>query len=173
MVQPKAGGKRTFTPSRMEVSHSDSTHSRRLKRFRDVLKEGEERRDIRQHGQGLQIGTSTMKRTATVNGCQVQHWRGRCTYFPAKEVCCTCPSDHSPLGRHEWERQPEDPTQNSQCLFSLSQNLPQSSACTSMVSGQRQPAVGEQQVGEYLYMLDMFEARVPNETLKSANRCMV
>lgn len=40
----------------------------------------------------------------------------------------------------------------------------QSSARTSMASGQTQPAVGEQQVGEYFYELDVFKAKVPYET---------
>lgn len=55
--------------------------------------------------------------------------------------------------------------------FSVSVKIcSQSSAYTSMVSGQRQPAVGEQQVSiihiicTYTYKLDVFKARVPYET---------
>jgi len=40
----------------------------------------------------------------------------------------------------------------------------QTSPCTSMVSGQRQPSVGEQQVKEFLHKLDVFKSRVPYET---------
>ena len=169
MVQPKVRRKRTRTPSRMEVCHSSSTCSHGLeKRFRALLNEGEDRGDIRQHGQGLQTGTSTMKRTATVSGCQLQHLWGRCTFFSAKKVCCTYPSDYSPCGHCEWERQPNDRwTGKTKVLSAFSVSLKprsQTSGCTSMVSGQRQSAVGEQQVREYFYKMDVFKARVPYET---------
>lgn len=76
-------------------------------RSRARLNKGEERRDIRQYGQCLQTGTSTVKRPDRVRGGQLQHFSGRCTYFPAKEVCCIYLSEYSSDGRVR-ERQPND-----------------------------------------------------------------
>lgn len=108
-----------------------------------------------------------MKRTATIHGCQLQHFCGRCIYFPSKRVFCTHYSDYPPCVHREWERQLDDrwqgKGQSTHCLFSLSQNLLPEPSMASMVSGHRQPAVGQQQDREYFHKLDVFEVRAPYE----------